>query len=130
MISRRMARRITPRRHLRHVHDRFDTRLLRCLGELRGGLHEARTDRIHEIAAPDADQRGAYRVEIQEVADDQLCAEGPESIRPLVFTMDECANAAPGLKELHGRGATGGAGGSCDQEKRFAHESLSYLDVG
>jgi hypothetical protein len=62
-----------------------------------------------------------HRIEIQEIADNNLRPPLAESLGPVVLAMHESANTFPSIEELRCRGAAGRAGGSRNEEAGIRH---------
>ena len=79
-------------------------------------LNQARPDRVDEVGAVHAVEGFPHRIEIQQIADNNLRPPLAESFGPVVLAMHESANTFPFIEELRCRGAAGRAGGSRNKE--------------
>jgi hypothetical protein len=79
-------------------------------------LNQARPDRVDEVGAVHAVEGFPHRIEIQQIADNNLRPPLAESFGPVVLAMHESANTFPSIEELRCRGAAGRAGGSRNKE--------------
>src|SRR5262249_42327322 len=98
MLTGGFAFRVAARGYLRHVDDDLDTGFLGSLGELGSRLHQARADRIAEVSPIHSAQRGAHRVEVEEVAKHHLSSNLLELLRSLVRPMRQSPHRVPFLE--------------------------------
>jgi hypothetical protein len=91
MLAGGIPLRVTACGYLRHVDDDFNSGFLGRLCKLSGRLHDAWAYRIAEVGPIHSAQRGAHRVEVQQVAKHDLGAGLLQLLRSLVGPMGEYA---------------------------------------
>src|SRR5262245_7911118 len=95
---------------LRHVDNKLGLRLPRGLGKFGGRFHEARPHGVDEVGARHALERAPDGAEVENVADEDLCAEALELVGAFIVLVDEGADGeAPLQKKLR----SDASGGTC-----------------
>jgi hypothetical protein len=83
------------------------------------GMKPVRTMRRHEVR-PLRPVHGAPEIpDVEEIADDDFCAELAEVLRAMIFAADHGPDGEPGPQELLGDGAAGVAGPRGNEDGGF-----------
>jgi hypothetical protein len=110
-------------RQLRHVHERLNPRVSRGDRQIARGFDERLAlRRVAEVDARTALHGPPQRLEIEEVADHDLCSESDEAGTPLVSRAGEGANGKTSLPEEFNDVSTGLSGRSCHENQGLGHE--------